>query len=113
MRISQFLTVSQFLTGMPGVVCIPIIIKSAHMLMPSWNIVLRPSHAGVQSLQSLAVSGRARCSTVCQCCSRKGPAQSRREVILQSVNLALLGEASIGTDDAKTIVNSILGAPCP
>ncbi|KAK9822672.1 hypothetical protein WJX81_007150 [Elliptochloris bilobata] len=37
-------------------------------------------------------------------------ANSRREVILQSVNLALLGEATVGTDDAKTIVNSILGA---
>jgi hypothetical protein len=30
-------------------------------------------------------------------------------MILQSVNLALLGEATAGTDEAKMIVNSILG----
>lgn len=45
----------------------------------------------------------------CRCCAHEGPAHSRREMILQSVNLALLGEATAGTDEAKMIVNSILG----
>ena len=81
--------------------------------MPCLKVALRPSHASVRRFQSLAVCGWARCSPVCLCCSGGGPAHSRREVILQSVNLALLGEASIGTDDAKTVVNSILGATCP
>ena len=81
--------------------------------MPSLTFALRPSHTGARRLQSLAVCGWARGSPFCLCCSGEGPAHSRREVILQSVNLALLGEASIGTDDAKTLVNSILGAPCP
>ncbi|KAK9816416.1 hypothetical protein WJX72_000023 [[Myrmecia] bisecta] len=66
--------------------------------------------------------GNSRSSTVCAAVStkrrRKGDAEepdkeagpSRREIILQSVNFAVLGELISGTDDATTIVNSMLGA---
>lgn len=38
----------------------------------------------------------------------EGGPLSRRDIIMQSVNWAILGDL-IGTDDARTVVNSILG----
>jgi hypothetical protein len=44
-----------------------------------------------------------------QASPRQRPGLARREVILFSANWPMLGALISGTDDVKTIVNSVLG----